>query len=91
MFSFIAQPLSYLLTGLYDFANNYGLAIILFTLIVRGCLLPLYATQIKSQIKMSAVQPKLQEIQKKYAHDREEMSRRQMELYRSSNVNPASG
>jgi YidC/Oxa1 family membrane protein insertase len=91
MFSFIAQPLSYLLTGLYDFANNYGIAIILFTLIVRGCLLPLYATQIKSQIKMSAVQPKLQEIQKKYAHDREELSRRQMELYRSSNVNPASG
>jgi YidC/Oxa1 family membrane protein insertase len=91
MFSFIAQPLSYLLTGLYDFANNYGIAIILFTLIVRGCLLPLYATQIKSQIKMSAVQPKLQEIQKKYAHDKEELNRRTMELYRQEKFNPASG
>jgi YidC/Oxa1 family membrane protein insertase len=91
MFSFIAQPLSYLLTWLYDFANNYGIAIILFTLIVRGCLLPLYATQIKSQIKMSAVQPKLKEIQKKYAHDKEELNRRMMELYRQENFNPASG
>jgi YidC/Oxa1 family membrane protein insertase len=91
MFSFIAQPLSYLLTWLYDFANNYGIAIILFTLIVRGCLLPLYATQIKSQIKMSTVQPKMKEIQNKYAHDKEEMNRRMMELYREEKFNPASG
>jgi YidC/Oxa1 family membrane protein insertase len=91
IFGFIAQPLSYLLTGLYDFANDYGVAIILFTLIVRGCLFPLYATQIKSSMKMAAVQPKIQEIQKKYAHDREEMNRRMMELYRQENFNPASG
>jgi YidC/Oxa1 family membrane protein insertase len=91
IFGFIAQPLSYLLSGLYDFANDYGVAIILFTLIVRGCLFPLYATQIKSQMKMSIVQPKIQEIQKKYAHDKEEMQRRMMELYRQENFNPASG
>jgi YidC/Oxa1 family membrane protein insertase len=91
MFSFIAQPLSYLLTGLYDFANDYGIAIILFTLIVRGCLLPLYATQTKSQIKMAKVQPKIKEIQKKYANDREEMTRRMTELYRKDNIHPASG
>jgi YidC/Oxa1 family membrane protein insertase len=91
IFGFIAQPLSYLLTGLYDFSNSYGIAIILFTLIVRGCLFPLYATQIKSQMKMATVQPKMQEIQKKYAHDREEMNRRVMELYRQENFNPASG
>jgi YidC/Oxa1 family membrane protein insertase len=91
IFSFIAQPLSYLLTGLYNFADDYGIAIILFTLIVRGCLFPLYATQIKSQMKMSVVQPKMQELQKKYANNKEELNRQMMELYRKENVNPASG
>jgi YidC/Oxa1 family membrane protein insertase len=91
MFSFIAQPLSYLLTGIYNFANDYGLAIILFTLIVRGCLFPLYATQIKSQMKMSVVQPKIKEIQKRYANNKEEMNRKMMELYREEKFNPASG
>jgi YidC/Oxa1 family membrane protein insertase len=91
MFSFIAQPLSYLLTGIYDFANDYGISIILFTLIVRGCLFPLYASQIKSQMKMQTVQPKMKEIQRKYANDREEMNRRMMELYREEKFNPASG
>jgi YidC/Oxa1 family membrane protein insertase len=91
IFSFIAQPLSYLLTGIYNFANDYGIAIILFTLIVRGCLFPLYATQIKSQMKMSTVQPKIKEIQKKYANDKEEMNRRMMALYKEENFNPASG
>jgi YidC/Oxa1 family membrane protein insertase len=83
--------MSYLLTWLYDFANDYGIAIMLFTLIVRGCLFPLYATQIKSQTKMAVVQPKIQEIQKKYAHDKEELNRRMMEVYRQENFNPASG
>jgi YidC/Oxa1 family membrane protein insertase len=91
MFSFIAQPLSYLLTGLYEFCSDYGIAIILFTLIVRGCLFPLYAAQIKSSMKMAVVQPKMQEIQKKYANDKEEMNRRMMELYRKENYNPMSG
>jgi YidC/Oxa1 family membrane protein insertase len=91
MFSFIAQPLSYLLTGIYNFANDYGLAIILFTLIVRGCLFPLYATQIKSQMKMSVVQPKIKEIQMRYANNKEEMNRKMMELYREEKFNPASG
>jgi YidC/Oxa1 family membrane protein insertase len=91
MFSFIAQPLSHLLTWIYDFAGDYGISIIFFTLIVRGCLFPLYATQIKSQMKMQTVQPKIQEIQKKYANDREEMNRQMMELYRKENFNPASG
>jgi YidC/Oxa1 family membrane protein insertase len=91
MFSFIAQPLSYLLTGLYNFADDYGLAIILFTLIVRGCLFPLYATQIKGQMKMATVQPKMQELQKKYAHDKEELNRRMAELFKQEKYNPASG
>lgn len=90
-FNTIALPLSYLLSWIYDFANDYGVAIIIFTLIVRGCLFPLYATQIKSQIKMQTVQPKMKEIQQKYAHDREEMNRQMMELYRKENFNPASG
>jgi YidC/Oxa1 family membrane protein insertase len=80
-----------LLTGLYDFAANYGVSLILFTLIVRGCLFPLYAAQIKSSMKMSSVQPKIQEIQKRYANDREELQRRTMELYREEKVNPMGG
>jgi YidC/Oxa1 family membrane protein insertase len=51
----------------------------------------LYAKQIKSTANMSSVQPKMQEIQRKYANDREMMNAKMAELYKEENVNPASG
>ena len=88
---FIAKPLSYLLTGIYEVVGNYGITLIIFTFIVRLCLFPLYASQIKNQIKMMDVQPKMQEIQRKYAHDREEQQKRFSQLYKEENYNPMKG
>ena len=90
-FSFIAKPLGQLLNLIYGFCDNYGIAIIIFTLIVRGCLFPLYASQIKGQLKMADIQPKMQLIQKKYADNREEMGRQMQKLYKDEGYNPMMG
>lgn len=86
-----AGPMGALLSFLYDLINNYGIALIVFTLLVRACLFPLYASQIKSSIKMKEFQPKIQAIQKKYANDREMMNMKLMELYREEKFNPMRG
>ena len=90
-FSFIATPMGHLLGFIYEFTQDYGLSIVIFTLIVRGCLLPLYASQIKGQLKMAEMQPKMQALQKKYAGDREALGREMQNLYREEKYNPMMG
>jgi len=90
-FSFIATPMAYLLDFIYGFCHDYGIAIIIFTLIVRGALFPLYASQIKGQMKMSEIQPKMQALQKKYAGDREALGREMQNLYKEEQYNPMMG
>ena len=63
----IAKPLGLLLTGIYNVVNNYGIALIIFTIVVRVCMIPLYTKQIKTSAEMSSMQPKIQEIQQRYA------------------------
>jgi YidC/Oxa1 family membrane protein insertase len=87
----IAQPLSYLLSWIYSVFGDYGITLILFTLIVRLILFPLYASQIKGQIAMSTMQPKMKAIQAKYANDREEMNRQMQALYKEEKYNPMKG
>ena len=58
-----AKPIGSLLAWIYGMVNNYGLSIIILTLLVRLIILPLYANQIKYQMKMTDLQPKLKEIQ----------------------------
>lgn len=65
----ITVPFGYLLDWLYTFTTNYGVALILFAIIVRLVLLPITAKSKKSMMKMSRLQPKIQAIQKKYAND----------------------
>jgi len=93
IFGFIAGPLGKFLYFIYNtFAfHNYGLAILFFTLIIRLCLLPLTLKQYKSSAKMQAIQPKLQEIQKRYKTDKEKLNQEMMRLYKENNVNPAGG
>ena len=87
----IAKPLSLLLSWLYGLIGSYGIAIIILTIIVKLCLYPVYAKQIKSTMKMSAFQPKIQEIQQKYAKDRELMNEKLSELYKSEGASMYSG
>ena len=88
---FIARPLGMLLNFLYEFIQNYGITLLVFTLIVKVCLFPLYAKQVKSSARMSEMQPKLKELQRKYAHDRQTMNEKTMELYKTEKFNPAAG
>ena len=81
----IAKPLGWLLGFLYNFLSDYGITIILFTLIVKLCLYPLYIKQTKSTAKMAEVQPKMQALQRKYANDRETLNIKMAELYKEEN------
>lgn len=87
----IAKPLGILLSAIYGAVNNYGVALIILTVIVRGCLYPLYASQVKSTAAMAGLQPKIKEIQTKYANDKEMMNVKMMELYKEEKFNPAGG
>jgi YidC/Oxa1 family membrane protein insertase len=88
---FIAVPLGMLLSGIYGFVGHYGYTIIIFTLIVRVVLFPLYANQIKHSAKMAEVQPKMQALQKQYSNDRETLNLKMQELYREEKFNPMMG
>ncbi len=87
----IAKPLGLLLNLLYGFVGNYGISIIIFTVIVKLCLYPLYIKQIKSTTRMADLQPKMQEIQNKYANDQETMNIKMQELYKEEKFNPMGG
>lgn len=87
----IAKPLGMLLNLLYGSVGNYGISIIIFTVIVKLCLYPLYIKQIKSTAKMADLQPKMREIQNKYANDRETMNIKMQEFYKEEKFNPMGG
>lgn len=87
----IANPLGILLDLLYSVINNYGITIIVFTVIVKLCLYPLYIKQTKSTAKMSEVQPKMQALQRKYANDKETLNIKMAELYKEEKFNPMGG
>ena len=87
----LASPLGYLLSWLYDFVGNYGLSLIILTLIVKLVLYPFYAKQIKSISKMTALQPKMNEIQQKYGKDKALMNEKLSEFYKEEGVNMYGG
>lgn len=91
IFSYIPIILGTLLKFLYDIIGNYGLSIIVFTIITRLLLLPLSLAQTKSMKEMQVIQPKMDEIKKKYANDQEKQQQKIMELYKDHKVNPFAG
>ena len=70
----IRVPFGWLLGQLYHLTSNYGVALILFTLLVQAIMLPINAKSKKSMMKMSRLQPRIQEIQKKYANDQQKQN-----------------
>jgi YidC/Oxa1 family membrane protein insertase len=81
----------WLLHVLYTFIPNYGLAIIVLTVLVRVVTTPLTAKQMRSMERMRALAPKLQELKEKYGDDRQKQSEEMMRLYRNEGVNPLGG
>ncbi|MBI2908761.1 MAG: membrane protein insertase YidC [Chloroflexi bacterium] len=87
---FLLEPMLNSLIVLYKVLfENFGLAIIVFTIIVRFVMLPLTLKQLHASKAMSAISPKMQELQKKYGNDRQRLSQEQMKLYKEFGVNPA--
>ena len=87
----VAVPLGYLINGIYNLVDNYGISIILMTILIRIIILPLYSMQIKSSEQMMLVQPKVKEIQTKYKDTPEKMQEKLQELYQEHNIKPAMG
>ena len=91
MFSVIARPLLLVLNFFYKHVGNYGLAIILLTIVIKIILWPLSHKSYKSMEQMKKLQPMIQKLKEKYGDDKEAMNRETMQLYRAYKVNPASG
>ena len=88
---FFATVIGYPMQWIYSVVQNYGVSIIILTLLVRLCLLPLYSKQIKNSAKMAELQPKLKEIQTRYANNREKMNEEVSKLYEQAGTKPTSG
>lgn len=86
------QPIFNLLVFLYNIipGHDLGISIIVLTIIIKLILLPLSKQAIKSQKSLQDLQPKVDEIKKKYANNKEELGRAMMELYKNNKVNPFS-
>lgn len=91
MFNFLANLFGYFLSFLYDVVNNYGIAIILFTVIIKLLLLPLSIKQQKTTKKSAEMQEKMKVLQFKYKNDPEKMNQEMMDLYKTEKISPFSG
>lgn len=91
IFTVIANPLFWLLTFLHGWVHNWGIAIILLTVLIKLAFFPLSAASYRSMGKMRVVAPKLEQIKKQYGDDRERLHKAMMELYKTEKINPLGG
>ncbi len=87
----IAKPLFQVLRFFHEYTQNYGWSIILLTVCIKLLFVPLQYKSYKSMKDMQVVQPKMQELQKKYKDDREKLNRELLKLYKDHRVNPLGG
>ncbi len=90
-FEIIEKPMFKLLSFLFQITRNFGVAIILLTVIVRGAMFPIAQRQFASMASMRAVQPKLKALQEKYKDDKPRLQQEMMEMYKKEKINPAAG
>ncbi|URJ29406.1 membrane protein insertase YidC [Blochmannia endosymbiont of Camponotus modoc] len=88
---FISQPLFQLLSFIYSYIENWGISIIIITLIIRLTMYPLTKAQYTSMAKIRMLQPKLSIIQEEYKHDKYQYHQKTIELYKLEKVNPLGG
>ena len=87
----IAQPLFWFLQWLYQWANNWGVAIILLTVTIKAAFYPLSAASYRSMARMRVLAPRLQKLKDQYGSDRQRMNQAMMELYKTEKINPLGG
>jgi YidC/Oxa1 family membrane protein insertase len=87
----IAWPLFWLLEKFHALSGNWGVAIILLTVLIKIIFFPLSAASYKSMARMKLVTPRLTKIREMYGHDRQKMNQAMMELYKTEKINPLGG
>lgn len=90
-FDIIAKPMLIALNFLYDFFGNYGVAIIIITILVKILFWPLAAKSYKSMKKMQKLQPQIAKLREKYKGDKQRMNQEIMQMYKTYKVNPMGG
>ena len=91
MFQFFANIFGYILNIINNFVGNYGLAIILFTILIKLLMLPLSIKQQRTMKKSAKLQEQMKILQFKYKNDPEKLNREMMDLYKKENMSPFSG
>ncbi len=90
-FGFIAKPLLVVLKFFYRYTHNYGIAIIILTILIKILFHPLTRKQMESMRQMQKLQPKMKAIREKFKDDKERLNREVMDLYRTHKINPLGG
>lgn len=88
---FIGDILRWALDLIYSLVGNYGWAVLIFVLLIRLLMLPLDIKSRRGMKKMQAVQPRIDELNKKYANDKDKLNQKMAELYKKEQINPMSG
>jgi YidC/Oxa1 family membrane protein insertase len=91
MLTIISKPLFWLLSQVYSFVGNWGLAIILVTFLIKLAFYKLTAASGRSMAKMRNLSPRIKAIQERYKDDREQLGRQMMEIYKREKINPLAG
>lgn len=89
--SFLASTFGYLLNFIYHIVNNYGLSIIIFTIVIQIILLPFSIKQQKTLIKNTKIQEKLKDLREKYKNDQVRLGQETLDLYKNEKMSPFSG
>jgi YidC/Oxa1 family membrane protein insertase len=87
----IAKPLFWLLSQLYEWVKNWGVAIILLTVIIKAAFFKLSASSYRSMAQMRELAPRLQAMKEKFGDDKQKMQQAMMEMYRTEKINPMGG
>ena len=90
-FDIVARPLLYFLKFLYRFTHNYGVAIIVLTVLIKIAFWPLAHKGAKAMKTMQKIQPRLQKLKEKYGDDKERLNKELLQIYKTYKVNPMSG
>ena len=89
--SVITKPFAWLMVKLYALTGNYGLAVILFALVVNLILTPFMAKSKKSMMRQTRIQPQLQELQRRHEGNPQKLNMEMQKLYREEGIHPMSG
>ena len=91
MIAFFANIFGYLLNFIYNLVENYGLAIIIFSILIKLAMIPISIKQQQTMKKSTRIQAKMKELQEKYKNNPEKLNQETLELYKNENMSPFSG